>query len=481
MFADGGTQFGCQLSQSAYDGFVVDAMVIVRIAPGHEDDWSSIIFTNSDITEHKRAEEALRKSETRYRDLFEHLPIAIWEKDYSAVKTMIDDLKGKDVRDFSLYFDQHPDMVRDMVAAIKILNVNQAALDLYCAASKDEFFRFMNGSEGRVAQVDFPAREFAALAAGETHFGSEDVVRTLDGTDIVAYSITHIDDAHKDDWSHVITSEEDVTMRKQTEDALITAKEHADFANRTKSEFLANMSHELRTPLNAIIGFSEVMKDGMFGPIGSPKYAEYVKDINASGAHLLELINDILDLSKIEAGKTELNDEIVDVMRVLKSCLTLVKERAQAGGLELSCDAASNLPALYIDERKLKQILINLLSNAIKFTPTGGKVTIRIWSHSDDGYVFQVADTGIGIALIDIPKALAPFSQIDSDLNRKYDGTGLGLPLTKALAELHGGSLDLQSEVGVGTTVTVRFPAERIVSETANASTAAQNESSAAE
>ena len=153
-------------------------------------------------------------------------------------------------------------------------------------------------------------------------------------------------------------------------------------------------------------------------------------------------------------------------MRVLKSCLILVKERAHAGGLELAFDAASNLPALHIDERKFKQILINLLSNAIKFTPTGGKVAIRIWSHADDGYVFQVVDTGIGIALADIQKALSPFQQIDSDLNRKYDGTGLGLPLTKALVELHGGSLELQSEVGVGTTVTVRFPAERIVTET---------------
>lgn len=166
--------------------------------------------------------------------------------------------------------------------------------------------------------------------------------------------------------------------------------------------------------------------------------------------------------------------------RILRSCLTLVKERAKEGGVEIEYDAASDLPALHADERKLKQILINLLSNAIKFTPTGGMVTIRIWSHSENGYVFQVADTGIGIALDDIPKALAPFSQIDSDLNRRYEGTGLGLPLTKALVELHGGSLDLQSEVGVGTTVTVRFPAERLVSQTASVSTGEQNRASAA-
>ena len=195
-------------------------------------------------------------------------------------------------------------------------------------------------------------------------------------------------------------------------------------------------------------------------------YHEYVQDINASGVHLLDLINDILDLSKVEAGKTELQEEHVDVSRALGSCLTLVRERAKEAGVDIERDTQSNLPALNADGRKFKQIFINLLSNAIKFTPSGGKITIRVWYRSDDGYVLQVADTGIGIALADIPKALSPFQQVDSDLNRKYDGTGLGLPLTKALAELHGGSLDLQSEVGVGTTVTIRFPAERINADT---------------
>ncbi len=212
------------------------------------------------------------------------------------------------------------------------------------------------------------------------------------------------------------------------------------------------------------------MKREMFGPVGSQKNIEYVEDINTSGMLLLDLINDILDLSKIEMGKTELYEENFDVQRSVRSCLTLFLERAMEAGIEIECDFASDLAVLYADERKFKQILTNLLSNAIKFTPTGGKVAIKIWSHSVDGYVLQIADTGIGIALEDIPKALSPFQQIDSDLNRKYDGTGLGLPLTKALVELHGGSLDLQSVIDIGTTVTVRFPAERIVSETDGAS-----------
>ena len=250
---------------------------------------------------------------------------------------------------------------------------------------------------------------------------------------------------------------------------LVEARDQAESANRAKSEFLANMSHELRTPLNAIIGFSELTKNEMFGPVGNSTYLEYARDINGAGHHLLDLINDILDLCKIESGAGELQEEDVIVRHTVRSVLTLVKERAREGGVELVLEAPDDLPTLWADERKLKQILVNLLSNGIKFTNAGGRVVLKIWCRKDGGYVFQVIDTGIGIALEDIPTALAPFQQVDSDLNRKYEGTGLGLPLTKALVEMHGGSLDLQSEVGVGTTVTVRFPTERIMAESAMA------------
>ena len=266
-----------------------------------------------------------------------------------------------------------------------------------------------------------------------------------------------------------VTLEREVGERMRAEHAQLEAKEQAELANRAKSEFLANMSHELRTPLNAIIGFSEMIRGEMFGPVGSPKYLEYARDINASGNHLLQVISDILDLSKIEAGQLELCEEEIDVARVVGSCLKIVKGRAEEGGLTLETQIPPECPALCADELKIKQILINLLSNAIKFTPTGGTVTLRIWFHGDEGYGFQVADTGIGIAPEDIPKALITFRQIDSSLTRKNEGTGLGLPLTKALAELHGGSLDIQSEVGAGTTVTIRLPAERIVARTASA------------
>jgi len=244
---------------------------------------------------------------------------------------------------------------------------------------------------------------------------------------------------------------------------LIQARDQAERANRVKSEFLANMSHELRTPLNAIIGFSEILADQTLGTIDNPTYLEYIRDINASGTHLLNIISDILDLSKAESSDVELLETDIYVLPNIEACLKMVSKKAVENGIELICDAERNLPALHADERKFKQIFINLLSNSVKFTPSGGTITIRAWYSLDSGYVFQVADTGIGIALEDIPKAFTPFQQIDGDLDRKYDGTGLGLPLTKSLIEIHGGSLDLQSELGVGTTVTVRFPAERIV------------------
>ena len=253
-----------------------------------------------------------------------------------------------------------------------------------------------------------------------------------------------------------------VQIQARDED-LESARGEVEAASRAKSEFLANMSHELRTPLNAILGFSEIIKNEINGPVGSVHYRDYAEDIHQSGQHLLDLINDILDLSKVESGTDELHEENIGIPEIIHSIMTLVKGRAQKGSVELEAELGDDLPMLRADERKLKQVLVNLLSNAIKFTPAGGKVTLEIWCHTDSGYVFQIVDTGIGIALEDIPKAMSPFGQVDSDLNRGYEGTGLGLPLTKSLVELHGGYLDLQSQVGIGTTVTVCFPAERIV------------------
>ncbi|MEE8623305.1 MAG: ATP-binding protein, partial [Alphaproteobacteria bacterium] len=206
-------------------------------------------------------------------------------------------------------------------------------------------------------------------------------------------------------------------------------------------------------------------KKELFGPLGQPPYVEYARDIHGSGIHLLELINDILDISRIEAGKLELHEEEVNVAEAVHASLRLVHARATPGLLKLSTHVQSDLPPLWADRRMVKQILLNLLSNAVKFTPEGGEITVRAELEPDRRLRLVVADTGIGMAKEDIRRALAPFQQIDSDLDRKYEGTGLGLPLVKSLVEMHGGSLELESEVGVGTTVTVRFPADRVVAE----------------
>jgi len=232
------------------------------------------------------------------------------------------------------------------------------------------------------------------------------------------------------------------------------------------------MSHELRTPLNAIIGFSEIIARGTLGPIGNAKYLEYSKDINDSGQHLLALINDILDLSKVESGNAEVEDENIHLPALLHSLHAMVKERARKGNVDLVFDQVADLPPLRADLRKLKQMLINLLSNSIKFTKPGGKVALDVIIRPGYGYIFEVVDTGIGIAPDDISKALSRFGQVDGDLNRSFEGTGLGLPLTRALIELHGGSLELRSQVGVGTTVALWFPADRILPFPAAAMTA---------
>ncbi len=253
----------------------------------------------------------------------------------------------------------------------------------------------------------------------------------------------------------------DITELRRRELGLRAAKEVAEMASRAKTEFLANMSHELRTPLNAIIGFTEIMKMELLGPMGNPQYFGYASDIHDSARHLLGLINDILDVSKIEAGKATLIEEEVVLDRVFESVIRLIRERAQRAEVKLAVEIEPGLPPMMADERKLKQILINLLSNAVKFTPAGGRATLEARIGEDGGLAIAVADTGIGIAPQDIARVMEPFGQVDSRLSRRFSGTGLGLPLSRSLTELHGGTLELESEPGKGTTVTIRLPASR--------------------
>ncbi|GAB4360157.1 MAG: hypothetical protein Kow00114_13580 [Kiloniellaceae bacterium] len=259
---------------------------------------------------------------------------------------------------------------------------------------------------------------------------------------------------------HVAELEETQATLEATTRSLKLALEAAAASSQAKSQFLATMSHELRTPLNAIIGFSEIMMTQSLGTLGNARYLEYAGDIHSSGNHLLSLINDVLDFSKAEAGRLELQTEPLDAAAVLRDCVRLVALDAREAGIELSAALPEGLPPLRADRRRLKQIALNLLSNAIKFTPAGGRVRVSL-DRDAGGIVMTFADTGVGMSPEQIPVALEAFGQVDSRLSRKYEGTGLGLPLSRHLAESHGGSLTIESALGEGTTVTVRLPAER--------------------
>ena len=267
--------------------------------------------------------------------------------------------------------------------------------------------------------------------------------------------------ARKTGRGHTATTHIDITELKEHEAALIRAQEEAVQANAAKSEFLANMSHELRTPLNAIIGFSEVMMNQLLGKIGTPRYLEYSKNIHDSGRHLLDLISDILDLSRVEAGRMELWRRPVNMQQATEACRQLVLPAAKEGGVELivASDCCAQWPLLFADETKIKQILINILSNAIKFTPRGGAVTVRSERSKEGAFVITATDTGIGIAPEALPLVLEPFRRLEPAHRRRYPGTGLGLPLAKALVELHGGRLTIDSVPDNGTTVTIILPA----------------------
>jgi signal transduction histidine kinase len=242
---------------------------------------------------------------------------------------------------------------------------------------------------------------------------------------------------------------------------LQVAKIAAETANRMKSEFLANMSHELRTPLNAVIGFSELIESRMFGPVAE-RYRDYARNILTSGKHLLGLINEVLDLSKLEAGQFVLQEEAIDLLHVIGMSMQFVEPQARKSNIELSHVVDERVRFIRADERRMRQAITNLLSNAVKFTPPGGTVR-AVCARTDKGLSIIVSDTGVGMAPMDIPKALEPFGQVDSKLSRNHEGTGLGLPIAKHLVELHGGTLRISSEVNAGTTVTISLPATRIL------------------
>tara|TARA_R110000824_G_scaffold118960_2_gene271620 strand:- start:247316 stop:248470 length:1155 start_codon:yes stop_codon:yes gene_type:complete len=342
------------------------------------------------------------------------------------------------------------------------LAANPALAEIYGYPSRDAMLSALTDI-GRQLYVDPRRRDdFVRMMREEGHVsGFESQVYRLDGEIIwISESGREVRNA-AGEFLYFEGTVEDITVRKNAERDLQLAKEQAEAANKAKSAFLANMSHELRTPLNAILGFSEILRDELLGPLGDARYNEYANDILDSGKHLLAVINDILDLTKIEAGHLALEEQPVDVQGIIAACERYFAEGAYEAGLLLNFVTPLEDITLNADPVRLKQILLNLLSNAVKFTPEGS-VTLHTGRESNGDFFFCVSDTGIGMSEDNLAKALLPFQQIDASLARRYEGTGLGLTLTKSLVEMHGGKLALESTLGVGTTIKVLLPDWRV-------------------
>ncbi len=300
------------------------------------------------------------------------------------------------------------------------------------------------------------------IKSGQRHSG-EVKIHCKDGSIAnTIYTTVTMELSHNRNFQ--VTTLVDITQRKQMEYSLKFAKEQADAANHAKSLFLANMSHELRTPLNAIIGFSEMIMNETFGPVGNDKYIEYLNDVHLSAKHLLEIINEVLDMSKIEAGRVELAEQDIDVKKLIETVMRMVISRVSDSNIQIHFNHPDEVSKLRADPRLVRQILINILTNAVKYTSKGGEIFIRLRTNTDDELVIEIEDRGIGIPSDKISDVMEPFGQIHEPTKSSvYQGTGLGLPLAKAMVELHDGKFKLHSVEGEGTKVTICFPDYRVI------------------
>ena len=387
------------------------------------------VGTINDVEERRRAEKALREAEQKYRTIVENIAGGIYQMTpdgrYISANPAMARIFG---------YDSADDLMSPDVNAVSHIYINPG---------------------------DHEAMMRSVESLGQIK-GFEIQAKRRDGTIIWINENVR---AVRDDDQKILYYEgsvEDVTQRKNTEIQLRTAQLESDLSSRAKSEFLANMSHELRTPLNAIIGFSEIIKDEVFGPVGQRQYWEYASDIFNSGRHLLKIINEILDVARIEAGERQLNEEVINVEKVLKSALDLLGPKIESGNLAVINQVEGTAPRLIGEETAIKQMLTNILSNAAKFTPAGGRITVSSEIDGEGYFRLSVTDTGVGLERDEIERALSPFGQVNANLDRTASGAGLGLTLVGALIRLHGGRLEIFSQKGIGTTATLIFPPSRV-------------------
>jgi PAS domain S-box-containing protein len=396
----------------------------------------------TDITDRKQAEAELQERESRYRNLFNSSPISLWEQDFSVVKQKINYLRRTGVSNFEKYFANNPGFVYELCSLIKIIDVNQATLDLYQAQNKEELIRHL---PNLAEDYESFSNLFLALIQGDTRFVSEAVHKSLDNKIIHVAMQYSVLSGFENNYDKVLVLIIDITERKKFEAKLQQAKEVAELANRAKSTFLANMSHELRTPLNGVLGYAQILaKDKTL----SENQLEGIKIIQRSGDYLLNLINDVLDLAKIEAGKIEIIAKAFDFSEFITGIVDLFKMRVMQKDISFDYQELTELPKVLLgDEKRLRQILINLLGNAVKFTEIG-QVTLKV-SYKHQQLYLEINDTGIGIDESELSKIFLPFHQV-GDANYKAQGTGLGLAITQELIEKMGGKLQVTSKLGVG-------------------------------
>ena len=409
-----------------------------------------------DITESELVVDSLKQSETRYATLFEEMPLGMQEENYTSIKKIVDKLIFKGVKDISGYLKKHPQMLRDMVAGTTITSVNQALIDIHEANSKEDFIEDEADIDNwwDADWVLFYAEEIGALAGERRYFEAERIDSKIDGSYFETRSITQIVGGYEDNWERVITIHEEITTRKKAEADLIEAKTQAEQANLAKSEFLSSMSHELRTPLNAILGFSQLFQYDR--SVGEQHLAN-ATEINRAGKHLMSLIDQILDLSRIEAGEVAVSLEPVSLRQVLTDSVNWIAPLAKNREIEVDYDYSQFEDLVVLaDSIRLKQVFLNLLTNAVKYNYQSGNVSVN-YQHLGNGTLrIGISDTGPGLSADKLKELFQPFNRLGAEFSG-IEGSGIGLVITRQLLDLMNGKLEIESEPGNGSTFWVHL------------------------